>query len=475
MSKESTLLLDVGGQGCRALAVDGDGDIRFEGGHEVSTREKDERVEQDADELINALQAVAMTVHDEMARLNMPVDQAALAVQRGSIVCWDRHTGQALTPIISWRDRRGLPGMDRLADQASEIKQRTGLRFTPYGGASKIAWCLEQLDEVRQARQHKRLTCGPLGSFLLARLLLEKPVRVDDTLAQRSLLWSRERHEWDPWLLERFGIPERVLPMVAPSLDHYGTLACTKLPVPLNLLMGDQNCIPFLDGGPDPETLYINLGTGAFLLRPLSEPVNDERFQLTLLDRNHGSRWALEGSVHGAASALAWLERKQGRRIEHERMNGLRERVDAPPLFINSIDGLGSPWWCSGPEAGFVDEHDAHDFDARLLALLESIAFLIAANTDAMSERLAPPKRVVLSGGLSRSATLCSLIADLLGVPAVRLHTAEATALGLWCRLHDRALPRTAFDTVGVRQDHGLTKRYRRWLDNIQATVPSGK
>jgi glycerol kinase len=471
MKADSTLLLDIGGQGCRALAVDGYGHIRFECSRHASTREHDSHVEQDPVELIDAVEAVAVQALAEMNGRSLPITQAALAVQRGSIVCWDRVDGTALSPVISWRDRRGLPGMKLLADQADEIRRRTGLRFSPYGGASKIAWCLKELSEVRLAREHGRLACGPLGSFLLARLLAEKPVRIEHTLAQRTLLWSRGQHDWDHWLLDLFEVPLEVLPRVVPSLGTHGHLARSASPVPLNLVMGDQNCIPFLDGTPDPETLYINLGTGAFLLRPVREPVDDERFQLTLLDRNHACRWALEASVHGAASAIAWLENRHGSKIEHERMNGLRERVTEPPLFINSIDGLGSPWWCPGPEVGFVQEREQHDKDARLLAVLESIAFLIRACVEAMNDSVDPPARLVLSGGLSRSETMCELIADLLEIDTCRLDTAEGTALGLWCRLHHRSLPRQHLNAVTMHGNEALNERYRRWLAHIEAGI----
>ncbi len=469
MRADSTLLLDIGGQGCRALAVGGNGGIQFECSREVSTRENGSQVEQDPVELADAVATVAGEVLAEMKGRSQPVTLAALAVQRGSITCWDRFDGSALAPVISWRDRRGLVGMSDLAEHAEEIRRRTGLRFSPYGGASKIAWCLQELSEVRHAGEQGRLACGPLGSFLLARLLSGRPMRVDDTLAQRTLLWSRETHEWDRWLLNRFGVPRETLPRVVPSLGRHGLLAQSDQPVPLDLVMGDQNCVPFLDGTPDPDTLYINLGTGAFLLRPVREPVDDERFQLTLLDRDHECRWALEASIHGAASAIAWLERQQDCRIGPQSMEGLRERVDRPPLFINSIDGLGSPWWCSGPEPGFIGEHEAGDIDARLLAILESIAFLVTANVVAMNESVAPPARVVLSGGLSRSDTLCSLIADLLDGTVKRLDSAEATALGLCCRLHERALPREDFEDITGHSDQALVKRYRCWKRHIEA------
>ncbi len=464
MTADTSLLLDIGGQGCRALAVGEDGIVQFEAHRAVRTREDGSRVEQDAEEIAEAIKAVTVETLREMDEQSMPIVQAALAVQRGSIVCWDRLDGAALSPVISWRDRRAHAGMERLADRAEEIRQRTGLRFSPYGGASKIAWCLNELADVQKANEHDRLVCGPLGSFVLARLLDEKPLQVDDSLAQRTLLWSRETCDWDPWLLEQFELSSRMLPKVVPSHFTHGHLRQENGQVPINLLLGDQNCVPFLDGTPDADTLYINLGTGAFVLRPLREPVDDERFQLTLLDRDHEGRWALEGSVHGAASAISWLERMEQCSIGPEQMEGLRERVPNPPLFINSIDGLGSPWWRPGPEPEFVGKHDPHEIDVRLLAVLESIAFLIRACVDAMNENVTPPTRIVVSGGLSRSATVCSLIADLLDTPTLRLDSAEGTALGLWCRLNGRALRENQFSTVSRGHRSRLQERYDHWL-----------
>ncbi|MGY6554352.1 MAG: FGGY family carbohydrate kinase [Wenzhouxiangella sp.] len=471
MKKTASLMLDVGGQSVMALVLDEQARPVAEARRILDTSERDDRVEQDPEEIVDALQAV---VKEALAADAPAVTQAALAVQRGSIVCWDRETGKALSPVLSWRDRRSLPRLAHLSEQAEAIRQRTGLRFSPYAGAPKIAWCLSELPAVRTAAEQGRLVCGPLGSFLLARLVEGNPLRVDHTLAQRSLLWSRRRHDWDPWLLESFGLAVDLLPELSPGRYRYGKLRTgsagfkpeVSLDLPLELMMGDQNCLPFIDGRPDPDTLYINLGTGAFLLRPLREPVDDARFQLSLLDERNGGLWALEGSVHGAASALNWLERAHAVKIAPEDRDDLRQVVDSPPLFLNRIDGLGSPWWQAGSESRFIGPADpaVQSPQALLLATLESIAFLIRANVDAMSERMPGPQRVVICGGLSRSKLLCRLIADLLQCGLQRLETVEGTALGLWCRLHDRALPPTRFQTVRFDTAPLLHQRYRRWL-----------
>jgi len=474
MKKTASLILDVGGQSVMGLVLDEQARPCAEARRKLKTSEHGDRVEQDPEELVDALMAVVDETLAAMDAADSPaVTQAALAVQRGSIVCWDRQTGDALSPVLSWRDRRSLPRLEHLSEQAEAIRQRTGLRFSPYAGAPKIAWCLSELPAVRAAADQGRLVCGPLGSFLLARLVEGHPLRVDHTLAQRSLLWSRASFDWDPWLLERFGLAADLLPEVTPGRYRYGrlrTAAAGLKPqvspdMQLELMMGDQNCLPFIDGRPDPDTLYINLGTGAFLLRPLREPVDDARFQLSLLDERNGGLWALEGSVHGAASALNWLEREYDVHPVRERLDELRPKVSNPPLFLNTIDGLGSPWWRRGPRPGFVGADDESDTrpEALFVSVLESIAFLIRANVEAMAESLGAPERVVVCGGLSQSDTLCSLIADVLQCDLQRLRAVEGTALGLWCRLQDQTRLLEPFENIAFHSEPRLQRRYREW------------
>lgn len=470
MNETTSLALDVGGQSVLGLMVDDQARVVTKARQTLETHEDGVRVEQDPEQVVCAIQAVIdEALYEAPGPERLETTRAALAVQRGSIVCWDRETGAALSPVLSWRDRRSLPRLEHLNAQAEAIRQRSGLRFSPYAGAPKIAWCLSEIPAVREASENGRLACGPLGSFLLARLTEDGPLRVDHTLAQRSLLWSRRNFDWDPWLLERFGLPLNILPPVVPSRSHHGRLRGQHSNVSLDLLIGDQNCLPYINGQPDPDTLYINLGTGAFLLRPMLKPVDDPRFQCTLLDESNGGRWALEGSVHGAASALNWLKRKHAIDIAPDDWSDLIQGIGTPPLFLNRIDGLGSPWWNPGRACRFHDVENTtqHSAQARLLAILESIAFLIRANVDAMNENLPRPQRIVICGGLSRSNLLCSLISDLLQCNLHRLVSVEGTALGLWCRLKNCALPPAHFEVIQCGAGRLLEERYRVWLKLI--------
>ncbi len=66
---------------------------------------------------------------------------------------------------------------------------------------------------------------------------------------------------------------------------------------------------------------------------------------------------------------------------------------------------------------------------AQLVAVLESIAFLLTVNLETM-QRAAPLLRVSITGGLSACDYLCRVLADTSGLVVERYALREATARG---------------------------------------------
>ncbi len=454
------VLIDVGGQSCRAVAIEGDGHMLAH-----ASRSAPARTGLDGpDALVHAVNSVLAEVVSGQGSKQAHLASAGLAVERGSVLCWDRISGQALTPVLSWQDRRGSNLVSMDAGTRERVKTRTGLRLTPYGGASKLKWCLEEVAAVARALKQDRLAWGPLGSFLAFRLLEGQPFLVDDSLAQRTLLWSHHSLDWDDELLDLFGLPAGCLPAVVPSQHRFGRLSAIDSHPPLDLMIGDQNAVPFASRAADPDTFYINLGTGAFLLRPVHEPVKADVFQLSLLSRKKGGRYALEATVHGAATAINWLADQSGREIGSKQLNDIQAR-SAPPLFINTVGGLGSPWWTPGPAASFTGGTSSlPDFDDQLTAVLESIAFLIRTNFDKINQLVGPPRRILITGGLSGSTHLCQLIADALQQETCRSHNPEATIMGMWQQLGAGSRDRQVLTTFQPQPAARLAERYQHWL-----------
>jgi glycerol kinase len=113
--------------------------------------------------------------------------------------------------------------------------------------------------------------------------------------------------------------------------------------------------------------------------------------------------------------------------------------------------------------------------EAKMVAVLESIAFLLRRNLDAMRERGVSPASLRLTGGLAASEHFGRTLADLCGVPVERPRAVEATARGL-AYLVAGAPRRWTVEgaesgRVLPRDDPAIRERYARWLDAMQAAL----
>ena len=135
------LALDQGGHASRALVFDAQGAAQARSLREVQVHHpQTDWVEQDPDDLVTSLLDATRDVLQELGARSAQIVSAGLATQRSSIVCWDRVTGQALSPVISWQDRRAHAWLARFAPHAEAIHASTGLMLSAHYGASKLRW-----------------------------------------------------------------------------------------------------------------------------------------------------------------------------------------------------------------------------------------------------------------------------------------------------------------------------------------------
>ena len=107
-----------------------------------------------------------------ISRLPKRVVSVGLSTQRESCVIWDRRSGEALTPVLSWQDQRTerrLRGSLRASGQGSDIRRKSGLPLDPMFSAAKARWLLDRLRWVRLARRRRRSASGQSTSFILSR------------------------------------------------------------------------------------------------------------------------------------------------------------------------------------------------------------------------------------------------------------------------------------------------------------------
>lgn len=468
--RQRCLVIDQGTHASRAAVFDPTGRSHGIWRQEITLQRIDRRcVEQDAGEILASVQAVVQQAAEDHL-----IDCVALTTQRSTVVAWDR-AGLPLAPALSWQDTRGFEYLKPL-DQ-KRIEQITGLVASPHYAASKMRWLLEHVSVVRSAHAQGRLFMGPLASFLLWHLTGPPDYlpRVDHTNAARTLLFNLTTRDWDPWLLEQFHLSLVALPVCRPVRHTYGILRGTGALI--TCVCGDQTAALHASGAPRPDTAYVNVGTGAFVLVPTgSQPVRCEGLLCGLADSTETEeQYCIEGTVNGAGAALTWAADRWQIPDLSQQLHDWLQQIDEPPIFLNTVGGLGSPFWCAGPEPRLVD-HDGRtvgepgDTPTAAVAVAESILFLLQANLDRIRQADIELSRIQVSGGLAAVDGLCQRMADLAGLPVDRPDQSEATAQGAaWLAMGcpDTWLPQNGVAKFTSSLNSALQQRYKRFLSMI--------
>jgi glycerol kinase len=352
--------------------------------------------------------------------------------QGESVLAWDGERGDAITPIVTWQDKRSQEILDRLERDggADEIRDRSGMPLDPYFSAGKIAWLLEHDREVARARDAGTLRIGTVDSFLCDRL--GAGFRTDPSTASRTQLGAPD---WDPRLLELFGVPRGILPELADTAGDLGVLRHRSWPIelPLRARCVDQQAALAGAGCVEPGRTKASYGTGVFVLAHVGggRPAPVGGLLPTVAWRVNGEvEWALDGGVFTAGALVEWLSRDLGLAPDPASLARLAGEVDdaGGVRVLPALAGLGAPWWRPGARAVVAGLTAAARPGHLARAALEAIAWRVADVVETIREN-APVDVLRVDGGLTRDPLLLQLQADAAGVPVER-GAVDATAAG---------------------------------------------
>src|SRR5690606_9608725 len=131
----------------------------------------------------------------------------------------------------------------------------------------------------------------------------------------------------------------------------------------------------------------------------------------------------------------------------------------------------GSPFWIADFPSRFEGEGSAQ---AQLVAVLESILFLIRVNLDGMRAHGLPLEQLLATGGLAGSDFVCQSLADLTGLPVTRYEEREATARGLafLAAGQPQDWPAPPAQVFQPRLNSALRERFFAWLKLMKQARP---
>ncbi len=367
---------------------------------------------------------------------------AALGItnQRETTVVWDRRTGEPVGPAIVWQCRRTAPFCQDLAasPRAGTITRKSGLVVDAYFSASKIRWILENVPGARARAEGGDLLFGNVDTWLVWRLTNGAVHVTDPSNASRTMLMNLAAGDWDPDLLDWFGVPRAMLPSIAPSSSVVGSAAAGHLgaEIPIAGIAGDQQAALFGQACFRPGLSKNTYGTGCFALLHTGAraPASKNRLLATrAASLDAGAQFAVEGSVFIAGAAIQWLRDQLGILSTAAESEALAASVsdNAGVCFVPAFVGLGAPHW--DPSArGLITGLTQASTRAHLArAALESIAYQTRELVEAMEADSGESLRELrVDGGASANNFLMQFQADILDRRIVRPADIETTALG---------------------------------------------
>ena len=243
MDGEYILGIDQGSTGSKVLVVDRAGEVVCSAYRRIESYYPHEGwLEHDPEE-------IWASVRDSLLEAAGKFDFSRIRAvgitnQRETTILWERATGRALTPAISWQCARSSRIVERWAPFADEILEKTGLLCNVYFSASKIAWALESDPALRARAERGEICFGTVNTWILWKLTAGRAHLTDTSNAGRTLLFDVRERRWDAPLMEKMGIPPQILPEVRPCDASFGLAVepreAFRRPVPVLASIGDQ-------------------------------------------------------------------------------------------------------------------------------------------------------------------------------------------------------------------------------------------
>ena len=371
-----------------------------------------------------------------------PKDIAGIGItnQRETTIVWDKETGEPVYNAIVWQCRRTAKDINLLVKDgyADVIKAKTGLVPDAYFSATKIAWILSNVAGARKKAEEGRLLFGTVDTWLIWKLTGGAVHVSDYTNASRTMLFDIHNRCWDKELLEKFNIPEVMLPKVKPSSCIYGYTDPSVLAgnVAIAGAAGDQQAALFGQCCFEPGEVKNTYGTGCFLLMNTGDkPVESKHGLITTIAAGSDDQlhYALEGSVFTGGAIVQWLRdemrliRSSSQSEDYARMVNDTNGVYIVPAF----SGMGAPYWNPYARGCVVGLSRGANKEHFIRASLESIAYQTYDVLKAMeSDTGHIVKELKVDGGASANDFLMEFQADILGAKIRRPKCIETTALG---------------------------------------------
>ena len=283
------LAIDQGTTNTKAILIDQNGSLVSIGACPLDiSHPKPGWVEQSAEDIwVSVIKAVEQCLQSAPRHKILAV---GISNQRESTVMWDRNSGEALAPVITWQCRRTSEQTQALIASGHEdqVLAKTGLPIDPLFPASKIHW-------LQQTTSNPNVCTGTVDSWLIWKLTGGSAFITDLSNASRTQLLNLQTGEWDSDLCSLYQVNPDTLPTPADSKHHFGNTK--NVPglddgIPITSAIGDSHAALFGHAAYTPGEAKATFGTGSSVMMVSSEYTLPDQGMTTTI------AWAIDRQNH---------------------------------------------------------------------------------------------------------------------------------------------------------------------------------
>lgn len=448
MTEPLVLTFDVGTQSARALLVDKRGDIvdmRQEKYAQPYFSKNPGWAEQAPDFYYDCLCRTGRELTRGNADKLGSVEAVTLTTIRDTVLCLDRDN-RPLRDIILWLDKRQAkfddpyPGWKRALFSLIGMEDATRILYQSSPGN----WIRQNEPEIWK-RTAKFVMLPSYLNYKLTGVLADTPANM---IGHMPFDYKKRRWMGEGDLTRCFcDVPPEKLCRLIPSGSTVGKIteefsAVSGVPAGLPLIStgSDKGCETLGLSVLTPDKASISFGTTATIQLAVKKYFEPQKF-LPAYPAVIGDMYNPEIEIYRGFWLLSWFVKEfcAGEAAEAAKLGCSPEKLldEAAEKLPAGSDGLLlQPYWTSGilkPDSmgavvGFADYHTRlHMYRA----IIEGIDMELYQALRIMEKRSGLKiKEVFVSGGGSRSDTVCRITASVFGLPVKRIQTPEACSIG---------------------------------------------
>jgi xylulokinase len=433
--------VDIGTTGCKTVALDEHGDLVATNMIEYPLySEKPGWSEQDPHDWWAAAKTGVSGIVKALG--DASVVGIGLSGQMHGLVALDS-AGEPLRRAILWNDQRCSQECDDITSELGGLDSLISLtnnRMLPGFTGGKLRW----------VRDHQPSVFPKLASVCLPkdyiRFRLTGVLATDESDASGTGYFDPRTRTWVPEVFEACGGTVSMLPQVFGSSEKTGALL-DSVAEELGLPPG----IPVYGGGGDAVIqttsmgilalgdVGVTLGTAGIVAATADFCPENLEARVQISAGNSATAWHIMGVSLAAAGAFQWLgemvaQFAEAAQPDFVKLSALAEAApigSAGLLFLPYLNGERSPHIAPDARGAFVGLTRAHKAEHLARSVIEGVVLNLRRILEELERMGVPCRRIVASGGASRSPLWLQILADVCDREVVTLEgSGEGGALG---------------------------------------------